>query len=103
MRGMVIFLLVVIMVSSLSFIVLSINNDRIQNNESDKILEFSTFTSAVCEAKEEVIHCKDEVFVNCNGNVSKAVDVAECNGIMLDVPKVTGSAVFDRDWEDPRK
>lgn len=102
MRGLVIFLLVVITISSLSFIALSINNDKTQNTESDKILEFSTFTSAVCGAKEEVVHCKDEVFVNCNGNVSKAVNVAECNGIRIDVPKVDGFAVFDRDWKDPR-
>ncbi|MBI2558381.1 hypothetical protein HYW20_03585 [Candidatus Woesearchaeota archaeon] len=102
MRGPVIVLLAIVIISSLSFIVLSINNEKTQNSESDKILEFSTFTSAVCETKEEVIHCRDEIFMNCNGNVSNAVDVAECNGIRLDVPKVTGSAVFEKDWKDPR-
>ena len=46
--------------------------------------------------------CKEEVFVNCNGNVSKASDIAECNGIKLDIPKATGFAVFEKGWKDPR-
>lgn len=99
MRGSVIFLLVLAGMASFSFVALSADSEKTGNT---KLLEFSTFTSAVCEAKEEVIHCKDEVFMNCNGNVSKAADVAECGGLRLDVPKASGFAVFDGDWKDPR-
>ncbi len=99
MRGSVIFLLMLVGIASFSFAALSANSEKTENT---KLLEFITFTSAVCEAKEEVIHCKDEVFVNCNGNISKAADVAECDGIRIDVPKVDGFAVFDRGWKDPR-
>ena len=105
MRGLVIFLLILVLVISFSFVVLSINNlsyKKIENKEENKILEFGTFTSAVCENKEEVVHCKDEVFVNCNGKVSKVLDAAECNGFKLDAPKVSGAAVFGKDWKDPR-
>ena len=107
MRGLVLVLLIVVIVPSLSFLVLSINNDKIEDKnteieEKSKILEFSTFTSAVCENREEVVHCKDEFFVNCNGEISKAVDVAECNGIKVDVPKALGFAVFGKEWKDPR-
>lgn len=106
MRGMVISLLLVVIIVLFSFVTLSTNNANNTNNkietEKPETLEFSTFTSAVCEYKEEIVNCKDEVFVNCNGKVSKAVDVAECNGIRLDFPKATGAAVFDRNWKDPR-
>ena len=107
MRGLVIVLLIVVIVSSLSFLVASINNGKVEdkNNEIEeksKILEFSTYTSAVCENKEDVVHCKDEVFVNCNGEISKLIDVAECNGIKLNIPKATGAAVFSKNWKDPR-
>ena len=106
MRGLVIFITVLAVMASFSFVALSLNNaENEENNEAreePKIMEFSTFTSAVCESKEEFVHCKDEVFVNCNGEVSKAVDFAECNGLRLDVPKATGFAVFGKDWKDPR-
>ena len=108
MRGLVTVLLTLVVIASLSFVALSTNNNKIENNKNGetekepKILEFSTFTSAVCENKEEIVNCKDEVFVNCNGKISKAVDVAECNGIKLDVQKVNGFAVFENGWKDPR-
>ena len=101
MGGSVILLLILAGIASFSFIALSTNSEKVSEQES-KILEFSTFTSAVCENKEDLVHCKDEIFVNCNGNISKAVDVAECSGIKLDVSKATGSAVFEKGWEDPR-
>ena len=107
MKGLVIFLLLIVAIGivSFSFVVANINNlnnEKIQNNENSKIMKFSTFTSAVCEDKEDFTHCKDEVFVNCNGEISKAADVAECNGFKLDVPKATGFAVFGKEWKDPR-
>lgn len=106
MQGMVVFILALVVMASFGFVAFSINNAGNEENneakEEPKIMEFSTFTSAVCENKEDVVHCKDEVFVNCNGEVSKAIDVAECNGVKLDLPKVTGSAVFSKDWKDPR-
>ena len=105
MRGLVIFLLVLVGMASLSFIAISaksVNDIKTQVTEEPKIFEFSTFTTAVCEDKGEVVHCKDEFFINCNGKVSKAVDVAECNGIKFEAPKALGFAVFSKEWKDPR-
>ena len=105
MRGLVIFLLIVVIIALISFVDVNINNSnnkKIEAKEDSKILEFSTFTSAVCENKEDFVHCRDEIFVNCNGKISKTVDIAECNGIKLDIPKVSGFAVFGKDWRDPR-
>ena len=104
MRGLVLFLIVIVIIGFLSFIVASINdsNNLIKTKQENKIVEFGTFTSAVCENKKDVINCKDEIFVKCNGQISKAVDVAECNGIKIDVPKATGAAVFGNGWKDPR-
>lgn len=107
MRGLVIFLLALVAtgIVSFSFVVANINNannKEIENNKNPKILEFSTFTSAVCENKEKFVYCKDEYFVDCNGIVSKAIDVIECNGMKVDVPKALGFAVFEKGWKDPR-
>lgn len=102
MRGLVIFILVLVGIASFSFVAVNISNEKSQVKENSKVLEFSTFTSAVCENKGELVHCKEEFFVNCNGEVSKAIDVAECNGIKLSVPKPTGFAIFGKDWKDPR-
>ena len=102
MRGMVIFVLVLVGLASFSFAAANISNEIIKPKKSYEMLQFSTFTSAVCENKGEVFHCKDEFFVNCNGNISKAVDVAECEGIQIDAPKTLGFAVFSKDWKDPR-
>ena len=105
MRGLVIFLLVLVGLASFGFVAASIsnsNNKKIENKEEPKIMQFSTFTSAVCESSGDFINCKDEIFFNCNGIISKAVDAAECNGFKVDAPKATGAAVFDKDWKDPR-
>ena len=102
MRGSVIFLIILVVIASVSFAVANISKDNAKTKEQAKKLEFSTFTSAVCERGEEVVYCKDEFFVNCNGKISKALDVAECNGIKLDAPKPTGFATFGKDWKDPR-
>ena len=105
MRGLVVVLIAVIGILSFSLVVASIgniNNKKIEAKEQTKEFEFSAFTSAVCENREKDVYCKDELFVNCNGKVSKAIDVAECNGIKMDVPKSTGFAVFGNDWKDPR-
>lgn len=102
MRGLVTFTLLLVLMASLSFVAANINNEKSQTKEKSKVFEFSTFTTAVCENKEEFVNCKDEVFVNCNGKISKAVDIAECNGIKLEVPKTLGFAVFEKEWRDPR-
>ncbi|MEK6828189.1 MAG: hypothetical protein AABX78_02460 [Nanoarchaeota archaeon] len=101
MRGFVIFLLVIAVMASFSFVAANISTDKKETKQETKEFEFNTFTSAVCDNSQDFVHCKDEVFVNCNGKVSKAADVAECNGIKLDVPKPTGFAVFGKDWKDP--
>ena len=107
MRGLVIFALILAVMASFGLIVNSINNDKNTDvnevKEESKPLEFSTFTSAVCENKENYVYCKDEFFVNCYGEISKAVDAAECNGIKIDTPKTLGFAVFEKDWKDPRQ
>ena len=110
MRGLVIFLLIVVFIASFSFVAANLDslnigknkNKEVQVREETKAFEFSTFTSAVCENKEDLVHCRDEFFVNCNGKIAKAVDFAECNGIKVEVPKVLGFAVFSKDWKDPR-
>ena len=105
MRGLVIFLLVLIGIASFSFIAISaksVNDTKTDASEKPKILDFGTFTSAVCENKGDIVRCTDEVFVKCNGKISRAVDIAECNGFKIDVPKATGAAVFGSGWKDPR-
>ena len=105
MRGLVIFLLVLIGLVSFSFIAFNVddkNNEKMEAKEQVKEFKFSTFTSAVCENKEEFVYCKDEVFVNCDGKISKAVEAAECNGFKVEAPKALGFAVFDKNWKDPR-
>ena len=107
MRGMVIFLMILGVIASVSFAAASISNVNISNvnfkaQEQAKDLQFSTFTSAVCERGKDVVRCKDEFFVNCNGKISKVFNVAECDGIKLDVPKPTGFATFGKEWKDPR-
>jgi len=105
MRGLVIFLIVLIGIASFSFIALSTKNAadiKTETSEKPKIMDFSTFTSAVCENKNELVKCRDEVFVKCNGTISKAEEIAECNGFKIEVPKATGAAVFGNDWKDPR-
>ena len=101
MRGLVIFLLILAAIVSFSVIAVNIDFEK-ETNEESKELEFSTFTSAVCEDIEDFVHCKDEVFVNCNGEISKVADVAECNGLKLNISQVNGFAVFEKDWKDPR-
>ena len=112
MKKWIIFLLITAIIASVSLIALNIaDNANAEKAKTAEIKEepketensnFSTFTSAVCEEKEDLVHCKDEVFVDCNGTVSKAGDVAECNGTKLAVPKATGFAVFEKGWKDPR-
>ena len=106
MRGLVVSALVLVILASLSFIVASSKNTNDLKNAIQKFeelnLDFGTFTSAVCENKEDAVACKDEVFVKCNGNVTKAVDGAECSGFKIDVPKATGFAIFGSNWKDPR-
>lgn len=105
MRGLVIVLLIIVGLVSFSFVAASVtfkNNEKVENKQENKILEFSTFTSAVCERGKDVVRCKDEFFVSCNGEITKAIDIAECNGIRVDVPKALGFATFSKEWKDPR-
>ncbi|MBI2659180.1 hypothetical protein HYX05_03740 [Candidatus Woesearchaeota archaeon] len=102
MRGLVIFLTVLVVIVSVSFAAASISNEKSQAKENPKILEFSTFTSAVCERGKDAVRCKDEFFVNCNGEITKTDGVAECNGMKVDAPKALGFATFGNDWKDPR-
>ena len=98
MRGLVLFLAVLAVIGALSFADASIVREKTE----PKITQFKTFTSAVCNNDGKSIMCKDELFVNCNGQISKAYDIAECNGLKLDTVKTTGSAVFSKNWKDPR-
>ena len=104
MRGLVIFLLALVLIASISFAAANINNNTKNHASKRELLstKFNAFTSAVCENKNDFTYCKDELFVNCNGEISKAVDVVECNGLKLDMPKVNGFAVFEKGWKDPR-
>ena len=101
MRGLVVFLIVIVVLSSLSFLALSIKDNKIPLKNS-KNIEFRTFTSAVCESKNDLVNCRDELFVDCNGKISKADEIKECNGFELKNQKVTGFAVFGSEWKDSR-
>ncbi len=109
MRGLVLFVSVLVFMASFGFIASGIFSEKdgtgTENNpkQEAKQLEFSTFTSAVCEKGKDVVKCRDEFFVNCNGTISKAIDVAECEGIKVEVPKALGFATFGKDWKDPRQ
>ena len=96
MKGMVLFFLVVIGMLAMSFIAISLGS----NNLIDT-LEFSTFTSALCEKKDSLNYCRDELLVNCNGKILKAISGKDCNGFRIE-DKVTGFAVFDEGWKDSR-
>lgn len=102
MRGLAIFLLMLAVIASFSFITNSTASEKAEIGEKSKQFEFSTFTSAVCEDNEDSVHCRDEIFVNCDEKVSKADDISECNGIKIEIPKALGFAVFEKDWKDPR-
>ncbi|MBI2655483.1 hypothetical protein HYX06_03610 [Candidatus Woesearchaeota archaeon] len=102
MRGLVSVMLVMVSLSLFSFMALSVNKEYDEFKESSAVFEFNTFTSAVCDYSGNDVTCKDELFVNCNGKISKAGEIAECNGIILDRFKVTGSAVFEKGWKDTR-
>lgn len=102
MRGFASVFLVMIVLFLFSFMALGVNSDYADFKKSPGSLEFKTFTSAVCEEKNDLRYCKDELFIDCNGKISKAKDVTECNGFKLNNQKVTGFAVFEKDWKDPR-
>ncbi|MBI4452801.1 hypothetical protein HY637_05195 [Candidatus Woesearchaeota archaeon] len=99
MRGLVLFFILVISIAFFSFAALSVNNEP---EIKDSGLKFSVFTSAVCEPLGERVYCEDGIFVNCNGNIYRASDYAECEDIKISLPKSTGSAVFSKNWKDPR-
>ena len=98
MRGLVLVLLIGILMFIL--LVAAANDLKFENKKNQ--VEFSTFTSAICQKEKDFVYCRDELFVNCNGNISKANGSIECNGVRFDASKVTGFAVFDKDWKDPR-
>ena len=102
MRGLVSFMMVLVFLALFSFMALSVNREYNDFKESSAGFEFSTFTSAVCDYSNDAVKCRDELFVNCNGKISKSSEIDKCNGINLDNFKVTGSAVFEKDWKDPR-
>ena len=103
MRGSVLFIIVsaaVLSLISIAAIANSLNANP--SKEQAKNLEFSTFTSAVCENSENFVHCKDEVFVKCNDKTSRLKDFSECNGMEIDIPQAVGFAVFDKEWKCTR-
>ena len=110
MKGLVVFLLTLAVIISLSFAAANINRlstkkieiKEVQIKDESEVLGFSTFTSAVCENKTGAVNCKDEVFVKCNGNISRAEDISGCNGFKVEIPKTLGFATFSGDWKDPR-
>lgn len=102
MGKMVTFMAVLIVLALASFAYRSIYGEKPVVVDTQKELEFKTFTSAVCEDKEGIKHCKDELFVNCNGKISRTSETSECNGITVGNPEITGFAVFGREWKDTR-
>lgn len=77
-------------------------NPIIQKNHS---IIFKTKTIAVCESAEQSIYCHDELLVICGDEeytVPKNVSQINCSGITMKVPSITGFAVFNKYWKDPR-
>ena len=95
MKGLVIFLLVLVGLSLFSFMAVSLSTNKDEIKQDSKSIEFKTFTSAVCEEKNNLKYCKDELFVNCNGKLSKASEIKECNEFKVD-NQVTGFAVLEK-------
>lgn len=93
MRGLVVALLVLVILSLFSFMALSAGSSNRAEKSSN--VEFKTFTSAVCEEKSGFVHCKDELFVNCNGKISRADEIGECNEFKIN-NEVSGFAVFEK-------
>jgi len=95
MRGMVIFLLVLAGLSLFSFMAVSSGTNKNEIKQDSKSIEFKTFTSAVCEEKNNLRYCRDVLFVNCNGETSKASEIKDCNGFKVD-NRVSGFAVLEK-------
>ena len=100
MRGLAVFLSILTGLSLFSFIAVSSANSKADKTGNPNI-QFKTFTSAVCENKGSFVHCRDEYFVNCNGKISSSAELKECNGFRIS-SKVSGFAVFEKEWKDPR-
>ena len=100
MRGLAVFLSILVGLSLFSFIALSSATNKAESVEKTEI-QFKTFTSAVCENKNGLVHCRDEYFVDCNGKISNSAEIEECNGFRIS-SKVSGFAVFEKEWNDPR-
>jgi hypothetical protein len=94
MRGLVIFLLVLAGLSLFSFMAVNSGTNKDEIKQDSRSIQFKTFTSAVCEEKNDLRYCRDVLFVNCNGKISKASEVQDCNGFKPD-DRVTGFAVFE--------
>lgn len=95
-------LFVVFVIFSFSFAAVKINKIvESKNTHEDGLVSFSTFTSAVCENSGEFVRCKDELFVSCNGKALKADEIESCNGIGIK-NEVSGFAIFEKEWQDPR-
>ena len=103
MKKTIFILFAVIVAALFSFMAFSSGNSKNQIKAPSNF-EFKTFTSAVCESNSDVITCRDELFVNCSGKISKADEFTDCNGIKIENQKVTGAATasFSKDWKDPR-
>jgi hypothetical protein len=90
------------LVIAIGFAAANMNDPAPIIKEAKKQVNLKTYTAAVCEDKGTHVFCKDEFFVNCNGNVSIAAETAECEGVKIEVPSAMGAAVFELDWKDPR-
>ena len=64
-------------------------------------ISLSTFTKAMCTQKRDSSECMEKLFVDCNGKVRGAEPGINCSGIEI-YSKVSGYAIFDDKWTDPR-
>ena len=81
----------------------------VKENLTTENLEFKIITKAVCEESSEHIFCHDELFIRCNGseyhiNKDNFENFTDCNNKKLSLQdiKVTGQAIFKKEWSDPR-
>ncbi len=74
-------------------------------NQSDgQINDFRIGVFAICEEKEDYIHCRDKIFASCNNNLMHVTeDFVECDGKIYEIREMDlEEKKFDKSWRDPR-
>ena len=90
MRGFVIFLLVIAVMASFSFVAANISTDKKETKQETKEFEFNTFTSAVCDNSQDFVLLANILFQS-----SKKTDIFKEAGRVLK----KGGTMIVIDWK----